>query len=151
MLNFFNIFIMILTLKNGLWLQIHKKLSKYTDFNKDFKRKNEAWNLQILWLSQGSSFWRSLLAFDAWFWCYLWCSRALDHFIVCIRCLILMLFVMIARTWPFYCLHSMLDFNAICGVPEHLAILLLARNLPWASSQRGGISTFLLMWSLEVL
>ena len=28
--------------------------------------------------------------------------------------------------WLFYCLPSMLDFAAICGVPEHLAILLFA-------------------------
>ena len=27
-------------------------------------------------------FWKSLLAFDAWIWCYLWCSRAFEYFIV---------------------------------------------------------------------
>ena len=54
-------------------------------------------------------FWKSLLAFDAWFWCYLWCSRALDHFIVCLRCLILMVFVVAGRTFKSHCLPSMLD------------------------------------------
>ena len=59
-------------------------------------------------------FWKSLLAFDAWFWCYMWCSRALGHFIVCLRCLTLTLFVVFQSTWSFYCLPSMLDFDAIC-------------------------------------
>ena len=38
-------------------------------------------------------FWKSLLAFDAWFWRYMWCSRALGHFIVCLRCLIFNIFL----------------------------------------------------------
>ena len=45
---------------------------------------------------------------------YLWCFRALGHFTVCLRCLTLMLFVVFQRTWLFYCLPSMLDFDAIC-------------------------------------
>ena len=44
----------------------------------------------------------------------MWCSRALGYFIVCFGCLILMLFVVFQSTWSFYCLHSMLDFDAIC-------------------------------------
>ena len=56
-------------------------------------------------------FWKSLFVFDALFWCYLWCSRALGHFIVCLRCLILTLFVVFQSTWPIYCLSSMLDFK----------------------------------------
>ena len=71
-------------------------------------------------------FWKPLLVFDAWFWCYLSWPEALLDFIVCLRCLILMLFVVFQSTWPFYCLPSMLDFDGICGVPEHLAILLFA-------------------------
>ena len=59
-------------------------------------------------------FWKSLLAFDAWFWCYLWCSRALGHFIVCIGCLFLMLFVVAGTTFESHCFSSMLDLNAIC-------------------------------------
>ena len=43
-----------------------------------------------------------------------------------LRCLILMLFVVAGSTFGFYCLPSMLDFDAICGVPEHLTILLFA-------------------------
>ena len=38
-------------------------------------------------------FCKSLLAFDVWFWCQLWCSRALDYFIVGLWCLTLILFV----------------------------------------------------------
>ena len=71
-------------------------------------------------------FWKPLLVFDAWFWCYLSWPEALLDFIVCLRCLILMLFVVFQSTWLFYCLPSMLDFDAICGVPEHLTILLFA-------------------------
>ena len=56
-------------------------------------------------------FWKSLLAFDAWFWWYMWCSRALGYFIVCLRCLISMLFVVAGSTFGFYCLHSMLDLD----------------------------------------
>ena len=74
-------------------------------------------------------FWKSLFVFDAWFWCYLWCSRALGHFIVCLRCLILMLFVVAGGTFESHWLPSMLDFDAICGVPEHLAILLFALDV----------------------
>ena len=37
-----------------------------------------------------------------------------------------MLFVVAGGTSESYCLPSMLDFDAICGVPEHLAILLFA-------------------------
>ena len=57
---------------------------------------------------------------------YLWCSRALGHFIVCLRCLTLTLFVVAGHTFGGHCFSSMLDFDAICGVPEHLAILLFA-------------------------
>ena len=46
--------------------------------------------------------------------------------IACLRCLILMLFVVAGGTFVIFCLPSMLDFDAICGVPEHLAILLFA-------------------------
>ena len=83
----------------------------------------------------------SMLAFDAicrvWahlalielptelnFECYLSWPEALLDFIVCLRCLILMLFVVAGHVFGCYCLPSMLDFDAICGVPEHLAILL---------------------------
>ena len=59
-------------------------------------------------------FWKSLFAFDAWFWCYLWCSRALGHFIVCIGCLFLMLFVVAGTTFRSHCFSSMLDLDAIC-------------------------------------
>ena len=48
------------------------------------------------------------------------------HFIACLRCLILMLFVVAGGTFENHCLPSMLVFDAICGVPEHLAILLFA-------------------------
>ena len=68
-------------------------------------------------------FWKSLLAFDDWFWWYMWCSRALGYFIVYLRCLILMLFVVAGSTFESHCSRSMLDFVDICGVPEHLAML----------------------------
>ena len=87
-----------------------------------------SWMLDFDAICRGRRYFRkSLLAFDAWFWRYLWCSRALGYFIVCHRCLILMLFVVFQRTWLFHCLPSMLDFDAICGVPEHLVILLSIR------------------------
>ena len=34
-----------------------------------------------------------------------------------------MLFVVAGGTFENHCLSSMLDFDAICGVPEHLAML----------------------------
>jgi len=37
-----------------------------------------------------------------------------------------MLFVVAGSTLDFICLPLMLDFVGICGVPEHLAILLFA-------------------------
>ena len=43
-----------------------------------------------------------------------------------LRCLILMVYVVAGRTFESHCLPSMLDFDAICGVPEHLVILLFA-------------------------
>ena len=83
-------------------------------FNKEFIRKNEAWNFQIFKNFQGSSFWRSLLAVDAWLWRYLSWPEVLLKVIACLRCLILLLFVVFQSTWPFYCLPSMLDSDAIC-------------------------------------
>ena len=44
-------------------------------------------------------------------------------------CLTLMLFVVAGGTFENHCLSSMLDFDAICGVPEHLAILLFALDV----------------------
>ena len=58
-------------------------------------------------------FWRSLLFFDAWLWCYLSWPEVLLQVIACLRCLILMLYVVFQSTWSFYCLHSMLDSDAI--------------------------------------
>ena len=40
-----------------------------------------------------------------------------------------MLFVVAGGTFENHCLSSMLDFDAICGVPEHLAILLFALDV----------------------
>ena len=40
-----------------------------------------------------------------------------------LRCLILMVFVVAGGTSESHCLPSMLDSDAICGVPEHLAML----------------------------
>ena len=73
-----------------------------------------------------TSFWRSLLFFDAWSWRYLsWPDIHLEV-IAFLWCLILMVYVVFQSTWLFYCLLWMLDFDAICGVPEHLVILLFA-------------------------
>jgi len=55
-----------------------------------------------------------LFAFDAWSWRYMWCFRALGYVIVCLRCLILMLFVVAGGTFRSHCFSSMLDSNAIC-------------------------------------
>ena len=46
--------------------------------------------------------------------------------IACLRCLTLTVFVVAGSTFESHCLSSMLDSDAICGVPEHLAILLFA-------------------------
>ena len=43
-----------------------------------------------------------------------------------LRCLILMVFVVAGGTLESHCLPSMFDSDAICGVPEHLDILLFA-------------------------
>ena len=67
-----------------------------------------------------------LFAFDAWSWCYLLWPEALLEVNAFFRWLILMLFVVAGGTFESHCLPSMLDFDAICGVPEHLVILLLA-------------------------
>ena len=67
-----------------------------------------------------------LFAFDAWFWCYLSWPEVLEEVIAFLRCLILMVYVVAGSTFESHCLPSMLDFDAICGVPVHLAILLLA-------------------------
>ena len=40
-----------------------------------------------------------------------------------------MLFVVAGGTFENHCLSSMLDFDAICGVPEHLVILLFALDV----------------------
>ena len=67
-----------------------------------------------------------LFAFDAWLWRYLWCSRALGHFIVCLRCLTLTLFVVAGSTFRSHCFSSMLDFDAICRGRTHFWKSLLA-------------------------
>ena len=36
--------------------------------------------------------------------------RYCGYLVVCLRCLILLLFVVFQSTWPFHCLHSMFDF-----------------------------------------
>ena len=56
--------------------------------------------------------------------CYLSWPDILLEVIAFLRCLILMVFVVAGGTFESHCLPSMLSFDAICGVPEHLAILL---------------------------
>ena len=74
-------------------------------------------------------FWIFLFAFDAWSWRYLsWPDIHLEV-IAFLWCLFLMLFVVAGGTFENHCLSSMLDFDAICGVPEHLAILLFALDV----------------------
>ena len=67
-----------------------------------------------------------LFAFEFDFDRYLSWPDILLEVIAFLRCLILMLFVVAGGTFESHCLPSMLDFDAICGVPEHLAILLFA-------------------------
>ena len=59
-------------------------------------------------------FWRSLLFFDAWFWRYLSWPEVLLQVIALLRSRLWTLFVVFQSTWSFYCLHSMLDSDAIC-------------------------------------
>ena len=72
-------------------------------------------------------FWRLLLFFDAWFWCYLSWPEVLLKVIDCIRCLILMLYVVFQSIWLFYWLPSMLDFAGICRgrTPSALNLIIL--------------------------
>ena len=65
-----------------------------------------------------------LFAFEFDFECYLPWPDILLEVIAFLRCLILMVFVVAGGTFESHCLPSMLDFDGICGVPEHLAILL---------------------------
>ena len=51
---------------------------------------------------------KSLLFFDAWFWRYLSWPDTLVEVIACLRCLILMLFVVAGGTFASHCLLSML-------------------------------------------
>ena len=74
-----------------------------------------SWMLDFDAICRGRKyFWKSLLAFDAWFWRYMWCSRALGYVIVCLRCLILMLFVVAGGTFRSPCFSLMLDFDITC-------------------------------------
>ena len=57
---------------------------------------------------------------------YLSWPGALLVVIAFLGCLTLMLFVVAGSTFESHCSPSMLDFIAICGVPEHLAMLLFA-------------------------
>ena len=56
--------------------------------------------------------------------CYLSWPDILLEVIAFLRCLILMVFVVAGSTFESHCSPSMLDSVDICGVPEHLAILL---------------------------
>ena len=58
------------------------------------------------------------------FECYLTWPDTLLEVIAFLRSLILMVFVRAGGTFENFCLHWILDFDGICGVPEHLAILL---------------------------
>ena len=68
-----------------------------------------SWMLDFDAICRGRRYFcKSLLAFDAWLWRYMRCSRALGYFIVCLRCLILMLFVVAGSTFRSPCFSSML-------------------------------------------
>ena len=117
---------LIQTSQKGLRLQIQQILTIWLYFNKDFIWKNETWNLQILWFTEGPYFWGSLLAFDAWFWRYLSCQDALLEAIAFLRCLSVTLFVVAGGTFGSHCLPSMLDFDAICCARMHFWRFVLA-------------------------
>ena len=59
-------------------------------------------------------FCKSLLCSEVDFERYLWCSRALGHFIVCIRCLILMLFVVAGHLFEAIACLQKSTLTAIC-------------------------------------
>ena len=78
-------------------------------------------------------FWKSLLAFDAWFWCYLWCSKALGYFIVCLRCLILMLFVVAGHLLEAIACLQKSSLTAICrGRTCFCFFMLFFRSRLWS-------------------
>ena len=92
--------------------------------------------LNLSWEALG----RHALVFDAWFWRYLswpdallrllghfaanqswlnqvgdrWISSAFRVYFLTFRSRLWTLFVVFQSTWPFYCLSSMFDFDAIC-------------------------------------
>ena len=113
--------------KNEAW-NLQKTVSGFK-FNKNWRFDKilvrilyEKMRLEIfrfLRFCQGLSFWRSLLAFDAWFWRYLSCLSALGPHRAAFRSRLWTLFVVFQSTWPFYCLPSMLDFDAICRGRKH--------------------------------
>ena len=65
------------------------------------------------------------------FECYLSWPEVLLDFIVCIRCLILMLFVVAGHVSGSHCLSSMLDSDAICRGRKHFWRSLLAPYPFW--------------------
>ena len=55
-----------------------------------------------------------LFVFDVWFWRYLSWPDIFWRSLLAFRSRLWTLFVVFQSTWPFYCLPSMLDFDAIC-------------------------------------
>ena len=55
----------------------------------------------------------------------MWCSRALGHFIVCLRCLTLTLFVVAGGTFGGHCLPSEVDFDRYLSWPDMVCFFML--------------------------
>ena len=108
--------------KNEAW-NLQKTVSGFK-FNKNWRINNflirnlkEQLRLEIfrfLRFCQGLSFWRSLLAFDAWFWRYLSCLSALGSHRAAFRSRLWLVFVVAGGTLTSHCFLSMLDLDAIC-------------------------------------
>ena len=55
----------------------------------------------------------------------MWCSRALGHFIVCLRCLILMLYTIAGCTSEGQCVPSEVDFERYLSWPDIVCFFML--------------------------
>ena len=71
-------------------------------------------------------FWKSLLFFDAWSWRYLSWPDISWRSLLALRHRLWTLFVVAWGTFASHCFVQKSTLNAICGVPEHLVILLFA-------------------------
>ena len=111
------------------------------DFDAICRGRTPSWIWSVILLSTRVGLIRSVIDefrvhFECIFWhwkvnfeCYLWCSRALGYFIGCLRCLVLMLFVVAGGTSRSPCFSSMLAI--VCLVKRYCRMLWLELQLQY--------------------